>query len=195
MAKEKITKMQKEEIVEDIKEEGKVSEKIAEAEEKIAEEVAKEETGEKNKVQKKTVIKKDTAKVDIRSAPISTKYAIEICRFIKYKKIEDAIAYLEQVKVKKKVMPMRGEFAHQKGKGIMSGKYPKNASEHFIMMLKSLMSNSTTNGIDEPVIVEAIATRASRPRGRFGRWQRKAVHVLLRAASKESIKKIKKAKK
>ena len=142
--------------------------------------------GKKPEAKKETVkkvekpkIKKNEAIVNAQSVPISTKYSIEICRFIKNKSIEFAISELEQVKTKKKAMPMRGEYGHKKGKRMAGGKYPKNATEHFIKLLKSLNANSSANGIDNPFIFEAMANMAARPMGRFGRWKRKRTHIKL----------------
>ncbi len=138
---------------------------------------------------KKEIIKKDQAVVNSRSISISTKKAADICRFIKGKTIDSAMADLEMINKKKKVLPMKGEIPHQKGKRMMSGGFPKNASREFIVLLKSLIGNSNANGIDDPVITEAIANLASRPFGRFGRWKRKRTHIKLVARNKKEKKK------
>jgi len=139
-------------------------------------------------------IKKDKAFVRGVSLPISTKYSIAICRFVKGKRITDAISDLNQVLEKKKAVPMKGEIPHRKGKGMMSGRYPKKAAEYFIMLLKSLSADSNVNGLDDPVIVEAIANIASRPYGRFGSIKRKRTHVKIIAKEKKLISKNKKLK-
>lgn len=139
-------------------------------------------------------VKKTEAIVNANSIPISTKTSAAICKFIKNKKIPDAIADLEQVLAKKKAVPMKGEIPHRKGKGISSGRYPKKASEHFIKLLKSLSANAVANGLDEPIIKESIANKASRPYARFGRWQRKRTHVKIIAREKKEIKKKNKKK-
>ena len=141
---------------------------------------------QKNKVQK---IKKDEAKVNIQNAPISTKYSMDICKFIKNKSIEKAISDLGQVLVYKKSIPMRGGFGHQKSaKGFASGsgKYPQDATKYFIKLLKSLSANATANGLDNPIIVEAFGNVGQQPRAKFGRWERKRTH--LRLVAKELIK-------
>jgi large subunit ribosomal protein L22 len=141
----------------------------------------------KKKEAPRKIVKKDFAVVNVRGVPISTKYAIEICRFIKGKTIADAVKVLEEVLRKKKAVPMRGEYGHKRG--IMSGRYPKVATEHFIRLLRSLGSNSVANGIDVPVVSEAIANLGARPMARFGRWQRKRTHIKLVAREKKEIKK------
>jgi hypothetical protein len=77
----------------------------------------------------------------------------------------------------------------------MSGRYPLEPVKHFIKLLKSLQSNSNMNGLDEPIIVEAIANQAYRPFGRFGRVRRKRTHVSLKTMEKKLVPKRKKIKK
>ena len=140
------------------------------------------------KIIKKVQTKKDFAIVNISGAKISTKVSMAICDFIRGKKINKAIEDLEQVVLKKKAVPMKGEIAHRKGK-IMSGKYPVDASKEFIIFLKSLQSNALQNGIEDTRIVEAIPNMGSRPYGRFGRVKRKRTHIKLVAKEKINNKK------
>ncbi len=158
----------------------------------------KPEPKEKPKIQAKKpvkpVVKKTEAVVNSRNLPISTKHSIAICKFIRNKKIVKAIDDLEQVLKHKKVIPMKGEIPHRKGKGIMSGRYLNKATGHFIRLLKSLLANSNNNELDDPIIVEAIANIASRPFGRFGRMRRKRTHVRIVAKKKKSVSKNKKPK-
>ncbi|MFW5846668.1 MAG: uL22 family ribosomal protein [Nanoarchaeota archaeon] len=141
---------------------------------------------EKNSEKQNMKPKKTTAIVDARNIPISNKVGKGICRFIKGKTIENAIKDLEQVILKKKVVPLRGEIPHKPGKGISSGRYPKNASREFILLLKGLKGNSMTNELEEPIIIsEAMTNKAQRPFGKFGRVQRKRAHVKIIAKSKK----------
>lgn len=142
---------------------------------------------DKKKV-KQVVEKKEEAIVNGRSLPISTKYSMAICKFIKNKSIEKAIADLEDVLKFKKAIPMKGEIPHRKGK-IMSGRYPMNATKEFIRLLKNLLTNSNVSGLEEPVIVEGISNQASRPYGRFGSIKRKRTHVKIIVREKKKIKK------
>jgi ribosomal protein L22 len=136
----------------------------------------------------KPKIKKTEAFVRGNDIPISTKTAAGICRFIKGKKIEHAIAELEGVIKFRRAMPLKGEIPHRKGK-IMSGRYPQNASKHFINLLKTLSSNSDVNGLDNPVINEASANIGQRPYGRFGAVRRKRTHVMIRVIENKTTKK------
>lgn len=165
-------------------------EKITEKKE-TTETPKEEKKDEKPKEVKKQPVKKISKEeviVNAKSIPISTKYAISICRFIKGKEIKDARRYLEDVKRLKKSIPMKGEYAHKKGPGKIasgSGKYPVQASEYFIGLLKTLAGNATNHDILNPVITEAIANKASTPAGRFGRWDRKRTHVTIKAREKK----------
>jgi len=139
----------------------------------------------KKSIQKKPKVKKTEAVVNGHNLPLSAKYSAAICRFIKNRKINEAISELEDVLKKKKAIPMRGEIAHKRGKRMMSGKYPKKATEHFIKLLKSLQANANYNELEEPVIKEAVANIGERPFGKFGRWRRKRSHIKIVAREKQ----------
>ena len=168
---------------------------------KIVEAPKKQETKDKKiddkkeikKKPEKDIPKKTEAIVNATGLPISTKYSVAICRFIKGKKIENAMADLEKVISQKKAVPMKGEIAHRKGK-IMSGRFPKKASEHFVKLLKTLLGNCNVNQLDEPVIAEAVANIGARPFGRFGRVRRKRTHIKIIARDKKIISKKEKKK-
>ncbi len=164
---------------------------LKKTEEKLQEK--KEEKADKKKPENKVEMPKKTeAIINGKSLPISTKKSVAICKFIGGKRIHKAISDLEQVLTHKKVVPMKGEIPHQKGKGISSGRYPKKAVEHFINLLKSLQANANVNGLEEPRIVEAIANLASRPYGKFGRVKKKRTHVRIKVKEKKLISKEKK---
>lgn len=167
------------------------------SEEKIISEKQKEENQIKNEekttetkkseIQNKKIIKKNEAVVNIQNAPVSTKFSMAICKFIKHKEIKKAISELEQVLVYKKAIPMRGGVGHKSSAGSFasgSGKYPVNTAEYFITLLKSLSANAAANGLETPIITEAFANIGQKPRARFGRWQRKRSHIKLTAKNK-----------
>lgn len=145
----------------------------------------KTETPKKEEKKQVPKAKKTEAIVNPLSLPISTKDAIAICRFIKNKKIEDAINDLEQVVLRRKAVPMKGEIPHRKGKRMMSGRFPKKTAEYFIILLKTLSANSNINELEEPIIIEAVANLASRPYGRFGRTKKKRTHVKIKVEEKK----------
>lgn len=158
--------------------------------EKITEPSDEATKKKKEEVKKIVKVKKTEAEINVKSLPISTLDGMFISKFIKKKSIPKAIADLEEVLRFKKAIPMKGEVAHRKGR-IMSGKYPIHAVKEFIILLKSLQSNANANGMDEPIIVEAIANKAYRPFG-FGGIRRKRTHVKIKAMEKKLVKKEKK---
>ena len=171
-----------EEKIEDKKKIEKTSEKVEEK---------KEQSKETPKVVKKP---KTEAFVNSFNAHLSYKTSGAVCRFIVGKDIDTAIEDLELVARGKKVVPMRGEIPHKHGKGIMAGRYPKYAAEHFITLLKTLSGNANVNNIEEPVIAEAFANIGERPYGRFGAVRRKRTHIKIIVKSKAKKKENKEKK-
>jgi len=137
----------------------------------------------KNKI-KKEIPKKYEAVINAKSLPLSTKDCKSICKFINHKGIEKAIEDLEEVSKFKKVIPMKKGFPHKKGRGVMAGKYHTKAVIYFIKMLKELKANSNVNQLENPIITEAVANRASMPYGRFGRVRRKRTHIKIKTEEK-----------
>lgn len=132
--------------------------------------------------------KKDYAIVNGYSLRISTKQSIGIGRFLKGMKIDDAIKNLELVQKKKLAVPMKGEMPHRKGKklngkGMMTGKYPINASKVYVKLLKTLKGNSIVNGLEleNTRIVEVISNKAPDRMHRFGSMKFKQTHVMIKA--------------
>ena len=169
--------------------------KIEQLEKSTKETPKTEEKKEDKKPAQKPKIKKTEAIVKRINLPISTKYSAAICKFIKNKKIPEAISILEKVLKQKIAVPVKGEIPHKKGIGKFasgSGKYPKKITEHFIKLLKSLQANADYNEIEEPVIIEATANIGSRPYGRFGRIRKKRSHIQIIAKEKKELNKSKK---
>lgn len=142
----------------------------------------KKETPKETKKETKPVLKKRYfAIANGLSLPISKKQAMFICRFIKDKPIDAAIADMNKVIALKKPVPFVGEIPHRKGK-IMSGRYPITAAKQFIYLLKGLKGNALVNSMDleKTRIVIATANWASRP-ARRGGVHAKRSNVFLRA--------------
>jgi large subunit ribosomal protein L22 len=92
---------------------------------------------------------KKTAKSSIKNEKVSHKDAIEICKFIKGMKINNAIKYLTAVIELKKAIPYKRfnkDQAHRKGIG--AGKYPKQTSTIIIKLLKNIKNNADNKGLD-----------------------------------------------
>jgi ribosomal protein L22 len=155
------------------KEEPKIEQK-AEAEKKPAE-----------KKEEKQKVKKEEAIARGLNLHASLKHLMAISRFIKGKTIDSAIADLEDVLKMKKVVPFSGEIPHRKG--MMSGRYPINASKQIITVLKGLKGNAIVNGIEpeKTIITFASANWDSRPAKKGGaRFKRSNILLKAREASK-----------
>ena len=163
------------------KHEDKPLENVSKTIKQPLENVSKSEEPKKEikKVEKKIV--RTEAVINGKRLPITLKDSIAIGNFIKNKKIEDAIYDLELVLKKKKAIPFRGERPHRKGKRMMSGKYPINASSHFIKLLKSLSANSSNNSmdLDKTRIISVIPNKAPQQLHRFGSTKFKRTHVTI----------------
>ena len=107
-----------------------------------------------------------------------------ISRFIKWKTVDIAIKDLNDVLKMKRPIPMKGEIPHRKG--MMSGRYPINASKEVINILKALKGNIIINGmdVDKTRIVESSANWASRPRkSGGGKFKRTNMFIIARELS------------
>lgn len=118
--------------------------------------MAQEEKEKKENVEKKNEAKE--ASVRGKNLPISKKHAVAICKFIRNKKLEDAIKILELVKKKKVPVPFAKGMPHRKG--IAGGRYPVKASSYLIKMLHNLAANASAKGLDaSSLIISAKADK------------------------------------
>lgn len=190
-------KKEKKNKMEDKKENKVEEEKIEEMKENVenkktkrdlekAEDKKAENKEEKNK--KEVFVPKEKAIVNGYSLRISKKASIAICKLIKGRSPNHAIERLEAVLNKKMPVPMASrEVAHQKGKGIAGAKYPMNACQEIIDLLKQLEANSIVNGIESPIITIAKANGASRPYKSHGR-RAKRTHIYIETKDKTKLK-------
>lgn len=160
------------------KEETKTEVKNEEVKETSTPETKKEDKKPQKKVKKEFVV------VNGINLHISRKISSDVCRFIKNKTINKAIADLEQVIAMKKAVPMRGEIPHRKG-NIMAGRFPGKAAKAFIILLKSLKGNATNHDVEEPIISEAFASKGPKTLGRGGRTEKKRTHVTIIARERK----------
>jgi len=182
MEKIKQEKIDEKKIVETEKQENKTEKETGKEEKKT------EEKSDKKETKKQEIKPKETAVVNGISLRISPKYSYAICKAIRRKTPDNAIAFLEDVIRKKKAVPMNNrEIGHRKGKGMMAGRYPSNASKEFILLLKQLKANASVNGIENPVITLIKANRASRPHKREGR-RAKRTHVYIEVKDRTKLK-------
>jgi len=165
----------------------KVKEKVAEAKILPQEEKKIETKAEEPKKETQKPVKKDEAIANGLSIGASKRQCMYICDFIKGKKIDEALAMLDDVMKFKRAIPFKGEIPHRKG--MHSGRYPITACKLFVPILKGLKGNSIVNGmdLDKVRIYFACANWASRPQ-RKGGVKAKRTHVLLKAKEMEAKK-------
>jgi large subunit ribosomal protein L22 len=114
-------------------------------------------------------IKGDTiAKAKANELNMSPKHSIEIAGFIRHKRVNDAIAYLNDVVALKKAVPFRRfnrNVAHKRGlpDNWDAGRYPVKASKAYIRVLESVKKNAEYIGLD-PENLEIIHASANRGR-------------------------------
>ncbi len=143
----------------------------------------------------KKLDEKEIAKASGTSLPVSTKQSIEICNFIRNKKLEKAKAILERVIEKKEAIPFKrfgSDTGHKKG-AIGAGRYPQKTAKEILKLLNSVEANAQIKGLnpDDLKIIQLIANKASAP-WRFGRKRRrkaKRTHIEIIVKSKEEISK------
>jgi len=108
---------------------------------------------------------KDAAAVGL-SLPISPKQSIEICNFLRGKKLERVKKELAEVLNEKTAIPFKrftDGIGHKPG-NLTSGRYPKKACGEILKMLNSAQANAQFKGLSSAdlVVRHIIAQRASK---------------------------------
>lgn len=128
-----------------------------------------------------------TARATGRELPISPKKAVELCRALRGRKLEDAKEYLERVIAKEQPVPMRRYktmVAHKHGTG--PGRYPVKVARHVLRILEGAEENAGYKGLDvENMRIRVIAAhRGSIIKGRMPRahghatpWNQETVNL------------------
>lgn len=136
------------------------------------------------------------------SLPISTKISIEVCNFIRYRKLAEAKKILANVVEEKQAVPIKRfnkELAHRRAIG--PGRYPITVAAEILKILKSAESNAQLQGLSTSnlVVKHIRANRASRPwkagrhRGRLAK--RTHIEVVLEEVKAEKTQKSETSKK
>lgn len=90
------------------------------------------------------------AKAYGRELRISRKHAVEICRAIKGKTLEEAKKFLEDVKNKRRPVPFRvhnKKLGHRRGCG-GAGRYPVKAAREILKVLENAEANALYKGLN-----------------------------------------------
>ncbi len=83
---------------------------------------------------------------------ISYRYAVEMCREIKGRKLSDAKKFLQDIIKMKKALPLRrykkGVAHRSELQGWYAGRYPVKVAEAFLKILKNAEANAVYKGLD-----------------------------------------------
>ncbi len=140
-------------------------------------------------------IKGDTiARAKANELNMSPKHSIEIATFIRHQRVNDAIAYLNEVVALKKAIPFRRfnrNVAHKRGLpgNWDAGRYPVKASKAYIRLLESVKKNAEYIGLDAEnlEIVHALAQRGRAQKAFFPRAMGRATPKVRESVSLEVI--------
>jgi len=108
--------------------------------------------------------KENMARALGRSLPISFKQSVEICNFIRKKKVDYAKNALDKVINKEIAIPFRkfnADMGHKKN--MMAGRYPKKASMIILGLINHVEANAQFKGLNTSnlIITHIIANKAS----------------------------------
>lgn len=118
----------------------------------------------------------NVARAKANELNMSPKHSIEIAGFIRHQRVNDAIAYLNEVVKLKKAVPFRyfnRNVAHKRGLpgNWDAGRYPVKASKEYIRILESVKKNAEYIGLDAEnlEIIHASANRGRAQKAFFPR--------------------------
>jgi len=119
--------------------------------------------------------KEHMAKVVGRSLPISTKFSVEVCRFIKGKKVSVAKQHLAEVIKLIRAVPIKiskREIPHQIGVG--PAKFPKKIAAEVLSLVEGAEANAQFKGLNTSnlIIKKAAACKAA-TQWHYGRQKRR----------------------
>jgi len=107
------------------------------------------------------------ARASVRELRVSPKYAVEICRELRGKKLAYSKSFLEDVIKMKKALPLKSHMkgvAHRRGLSkAYAGRYPKKAAQLVLSLLNSAEANAASKGLEvESLRVLHMATKQGR---------------------------------
>lgn len=109
---------------------------------------------------------KTMAKAYGKEMNISPKHAVELCRFLRGRRVPLAEKLLKKVIKKTVAVPFKRykhSVSHRRGK-IGPGKYPVKAAEHILKLIEDVKSNAEFKGIDpESTVIKHISAYKGRP--------------------------------
>ncbi|MFA4861993.1 50S ribosomal protein L22 [Methanoregula sp.] len=134
------------------------------------------------------------AKAKANELNVSPKHSIEIATFIRHQRVNDAIAYLNEVVKLKKAIPFRRfnrNVAHKRGLpgNWDAGRYPVKASKEYLRILESVKKNAEYIGLDAEnlEIIHASANRGRAQKAFFPRAMGRATPKVRESVNVEII--------
>ena len=125
-----------------------------------------------------------------RTLPISTKQSIEICTFIRGKKLDQAKAMLDRALNETYPIPFKrftDGVGHRKG-NLTSGRYPKNACTAVLSLLNSAQANAQFKGLSSSdLVVSHISAQKGSNTWKYGRRRRKAKNTTVEVVLSERV--------
>lgn len=106
-------------------------------------------------------VPKKHAKARLINVPVSVKDSLEVCRFLKGKKLKDAKEYLEKVIEKKAPIPFKSHLdsvSHRRGMG--PGRYPVKVSKYILELINNVEANAENKDLDvENLVIHSILVK------------------------------------
>lgn len=110
------------------------------------------------------------------AAPVSFKKSVEVCSFIRGKKVSSAIAALSKAALMEIAIPFRkfnrGGVGHRPGMG--TGRFPVNACKQIINLLNDAQANAQHKGLDTgSLVIRHISAKKAEKSFHYGRKRRR----------------------
>lgn len=144
--------------------------------------------------------KENMARVVGRSLPISIKFSVEVCSFIRNKSTSEAKEILQKVIEGRQAVPFKRfkkDLSHKRKIG--PGRYPQKIAKEVIKLLESVEANAQFKGMNtsDLCITHIAAHSASRPwhSGRQRRRKTKRTNVEIIVEERKAKEEIKEKKK
>ena len=118
--------------------------------------------------------KETMARAKLVDAPVSTKVAIEICNFIRNKKLDVAQKLLESVMNMKQAVPYKrfnDDVGHKTGIG--PGRYPYKASKYMLSLVNLAKANAIDNGLSGDLQITNLIANKGSEQWHHGRQRRR----------------------
>lgn len=149
-----------------------------------------EDKKQKEKETKNKVSKEHFASLFVRDLPISTKQCVEICRFLRNKKLDKAKRMLNDVISKQRAVPFKKynrDMGHKPG--IAAGRYPVKAAKEILRLLNSVEANADNKGLDvDKLVLFDIHASQGMNQWHYGRKRRirmKRTHIIIKVKELE----------